>query len=131
MDETLLAHLAQPRFEDGDAFLVAGLSERYTCETSAAIPSQWQRFNESFGRVPGQRGEVAYGVSTTRIQSLERRGGRVSHAALTFCTLMRRVRHEPPETRPATSATSSQPDTDRPAVSYNQRHTPAAHPASG
>ncbi|MFM0292448.1 MULTISPECIES: AraC family transcriptional regulator [Paraburkholderia] len=62
MDETLLAHLEPPRFEDGKALLVAGLSERYTCETSAAIPSQWQRFNQYFGKVPGQIGNVAYGV---------------------------------------------------------------------
>ncbi|MGE8509281.1 MAG: AraC family transcriptional regulator [Paraburkholderia terricola] len=62
MDETLLTHLEPPRFEDGKAFLVAGLSERYTSETSAAIPSQWQRFNDWFGKVPGQVGNVAYGV---------------------------------------------------------------------
>lgn len=62
MDETLLARLEPPRFEDGTAFLVAGLSERYSCETSAAIPSQWQRFNDYFGKVPGQLGNVAYGV---------------------------------------------------------------------
>lgn len=62
MDETLLAHLEPPRFEDGKALLVAGLSERYTCETSAAIPSQWQRLNHYFGKVPGQIGNVAYGV---------------------------------------------------------------------
>ncbi|WP_027801029.1 AraC family transcriptional regulator [Paraburkholderia dilworthii] len=62
MDETLLANLEPPRFEDGKPFFVAGLSERYTCESSAAIPSQWQRFNEYFGKVPGQVGNVAYGV---------------------------------------------------------------------
>ncbi|MFM0271097.1 AraC family transcriptional regulator [Paraburkholderia aspalathi] len=62
MDETLLTHLEPPRFEDGKPFLVAGLSERYTSETCAAIPSQWQCFGEYFGRVPGQVGNVAYGV---------------------------------------------------------------------
>jgi AraC family transcriptional regulator len=62
MDETLLTNLGPPRFEDGKPFLVAGLSERYTCESSAAIPSQWQRFNQYFGKVPGQVGDVAYGV---------------------------------------------------------------------
>src|SRR5579871_2852953 len=63
MDETLLTHLEPPRFEDGRAFLVAGLSERYTCDSSKAIPSQWQRFGAWFGRVPGQVGNVAYGVN--------------------------------------------------------------------
>jgi AraC family transcriptional regulator len=62
MDETLLTHLEPSRFEDGRPFLVAGLSARYTCESAAAIPSQWQRFNEYFGKVPGQVGNVAYGV---------------------------------------------------------------------
>ncbi|WOD16908.1 AraC family transcriptional regulator [Paraburkholderia kirstenboschensis] len=62
MDETLLTNLEPPRFEDGKSFLVAGLSARYTCESSAAIPSQWQRFNQYFGKVPGQVGDVAYGV---------------------------------------------------------------------
>jgi len=62
MDETLFANLEPPRFEDGKPFFVAGLSERYTCESSAAIPSRWQRFNEYFGKVPGQVGNVAYGV---------------------------------------------------------------------
>lgn len=62
MDKPFLTHLEPPRFEDGKPFLVAGLSERYTCETTAAIPSQWQRFGAYFGRVPGQVGNVGYGV---------------------------------------------------------------------
>lgn len=62
MDETLLAHLQPPRFEDGQAFLIAGLSERYASETCAAIPSQWQRFNDHVSKVPGQVGNVTYGV---------------------------------------------------------------------
>ncbi|PQV53975.1 AraC family transcriptional regulator [Paraburkholderia sp. BL21I4N1] len=62
MDETPLTHLEPPRFVDGEPLLVAGLSERYTCDTSAAIPSQWQRFNADFGKVSGQVGGVAYGV---------------------------------------------------------------------
>ncbi|RKF51084.1 AraC family transcriptional regulator [Paraburkholderia fungorum] len=62
MDKPFLTHLEPPRFEDGKPFLVAGLSERYTCEITAAIPSQWQRFGAYFGRVPGQVGNVGYGV---------------------------------------------------------------------
>src|SRR5215472_4308984 len=44
MDDTQLVNLNPPRFENGKRLLVAGLSGRYTCETSAGIPSQWQRF---------------------------------------------------------------------------------------
>lgn len=42
--------------------LIAGLSERYSCATSAAIPSQWQKFHPHIGHVPGQIRKVAYGV---------------------------------------------------------------------
>jgi AraC family transcriptional regulator len=62
MDETLLADLAPPRLVSGAPLLIAGLGERYTCETSTAIPAQWQRFLPHFGNVPGQVGRVAYGV---------------------------------------------------------------------
>lgn len=62
MDETLLANLEPPRFKNGKPLLIAGLGERYTCETSKGIPSQWQRFEPHFGHIPGQIGRVAYGV---------------------------------------------------------------------
>jgi AraC family transcriptional regulator len=62
MDESLLTNLAPPRFETGKPLLIAGLNERYSCETSTGIPAQWQRFNAYFGKVPGQIGNVAYGV---------------------------------------------------------------------
>jgi AraC family transcriptional regulator len=62
MDETLLTNLEPPRFEEGRPLLIAGLGERYSCETSKAIPAQWQRFGPHFGHVPGQAGRTAYGV---------------------------------------------------------------------
>ena len=62
MDEPILPNLAPPRFEDGKPLLIAGLAERYNCDTSVAIPAHWQRFNEYFGKVPGQIGNVAYGI---------------------------------------------------------------------
>ena len=62
MDEELFDHLEPPRFEDGRPLLIAGLSERYDCESSRAIPAQWQRFGPHFGHVPGQVGDTAYGV---------------------------------------------------------------------
>ena len=55
--------IAKPRFENGKALLLAGLSGRYTGETNSQIPALWQRFGpEYFGRVPGQVGMVSYGV---------------------------------------------------------------------
>jgi AraC family transcriptional regulator len=62
MDETLITNLEPPRFEDGHALLVAGFGERCTCETVAGIPALWQRFAPHIGSVPGQTGNVAYGV---------------------------------------------------------------------
>lgn len=66
MDETLLTTLEAPRFEDGKALLLAGLSQRYDRNTSANIPAQWQRFaphlDPNGGHIPGQVGRTAYGV---------------------------------------------------------------------
>jgi len=63
MDQSTPTKLAPPRFETSKALLVAGIGERYSCESSAAIPSQWQRFLPRFGHVPDQIGNVAYGVA--------------------------------------------------------------------
>ena len=62
MDESLLTNLEPPRFENGKTLLIAGLKERYNSESSAAIPSQWQRFVPHLGHIPGQVGRVTYGV---------------------------------------------------------------------
>lgn len=62
MDETLLANLPPPRFENGRQLLIAGLGARYDGETSKGIPSQWQRFTPQIGHIPGQVGWTTYGV---------------------------------------------------------------------
>jgi AraC family transcriptional regulator len=62
MDSTVIDNLQAPRFQTGNAFLVAGVGERYTCDTSVAIPGQWQRFHQSVESIPGRIGKVAYGV---------------------------------------------------------------------
>ena len=62
MEEVLLTKLDPPRIEEGRTLLIAGLSERYTSETSANIPAQWQKFAPHLSRIPGQVGRVAYGV---------------------------------------------------------------------
>jgi AraC family transcriptional regulator len=62
MDSTALDNLQVPRFETGKPLLVAGISERYTCESGAAIPGQWQHFHQSVDHIPGRIGKVAYGV---------------------------------------------------------------------
>ncbi|QCP53257.1 AraC family transcriptional regulator [Trinickia violacea] len=62
MDDDLITQLEPPRYEDAKALLIAGLGERYTCETAAGIPALWQRFSPHIGNVPGQVGNMAYGV---------------------------------------------------------------------
>lgn len=63
MDQNHPTSLDPPRFVRRGPLLIVGLGERYSCESSAAIPSQWQRFLPHFGHVPGQLENVAYGVA--------------------------------------------------------------------
>jgi AraC family transcriptional regulator len=63
MDSNAMAPLDPPRFENGRPLLIAGLGERYTAMTRSAIPAQWERFSAHLGKVPGQIGRTAYGVS--------------------------------------------------------------------
>lgn len=62
MDESLVINLETPRTENGRQLLIAGIGARYNCESSKAIPSQWQQFNPYAGHVSGQVGDVYYGV---------------------------------------------------------------------
>lgn len=62
MDETLIVTLEPPRFVTGRTLLLAGLGERYRFETNQGIPLQWQRFVPYIGNIPGQVGDVTYGV---------------------------------------------------------------------
>lgn len=62
MDETPITDLQPPRIETGRSMLIAGLGERYTSDSSKAIPAQWQRFLPYLGNIPGQVGQVSYGV---------------------------------------------------------------------
>jgi AraC family transcriptional regulator len=62
MDKSLLIDLDEPRIEDGDDFLVAGLGARYTFATNEGIPNQWQRFAPYIGNLPYQSGTETYGV---------------------------------------------------------------------
>ena len=62
MAETRLIKLESPSLLNGKRLLIAGIGERYSCETSAGIPSQWQRFLPHLGQIPGQLGGTAFGV---------------------------------------------------------------------
>jgi AraC family transcriptional regulator len=62
MDDSLQIELEPPRIETGRALLIAGLGQRYRFETNQGIPQQWETFAPHIGHVPGQVGNVAYGV---------------------------------------------------------------------
>lgn len=62
MDKSLLIDLDEPRFEDCNEFLIAGLGARYTFATNQGIPYQWQRFAAHIGNLPNQDGPETYGV---------------------------------------------------------------------
>jgi len=62
MDSTARDDLQPPRFETCKPLLIAGLGERYSWESGAAIPGQWQRFHQSVADIPDRLGQVAYGV---------------------------------------------------------------------
>jgi AraC family transcriptional regulator len=63
LDETLVPDLKPARFENGRPLLIAGLGERYTCETSKAVPAQWQRSVPHFQDIPRQVGKNTFGVA--------------------------------------------------------------------
>src|SRR3978361_1197308 len=52
MDSTVIDNLRPPRFETSKPCIIAGLGERYTWESGAAIPGQWQRFPQSVKNFP-------------------------------------------------------------------------------
>jgi len=54
--------LSKPRIETLPPKLMAGIVQRYECSAPAAIPSQWQRFSQYLGSIPGQLGQDAYGI---------------------------------------------------------------------
>lgn len=52
------------RFETSKPLLIAGLSEHHTGNPSQTIPTQWAKFKPYLGKIPGQIGQMSYGVST-------------------------------------------------------------------
>lgn len=62
MDKIAKTPLQPPRLQDGRALLIAGLGEHFTFDNMAGIPGLWARFRGHLGNLPGQIGNVAYGV---------------------------------------------------------------------
>ncbi len=62
MDQSVKDTLTPPRFVDGKPLLLVGMSRHYSCENSAGVPAQWQKFLPHFPNVPGQLNRKAYGA---------------------------------------------------------------------
>ncbi len=62
MQPTTISPIAPSRVVEHEAILIFGLGQHYSCETTAGIPSQWERFLPHFCNIPGQVGRIAYGV---------------------------------------------------------------------
>lgn len=62
MDQPTSTPVATPRVVRRDAMLLFGLNQRCNHLGDPNIPSQWARFMPHVGHVPGQVGNVAYGV---------------------------------------------------------------------
>jgi AraC family transcriptional regulator len=57
-ETTMALDIQKPRMQTGNRLLIAGLLER----DFDRIPFAWQRFMPYFGQIPGQIGNVTYGV---------------------------------------------------------------------
>lgn len=62
MDEQTFVEPAEPRIVHGHFLLIAGFGGRFTQETSREIPELWEKFIPEIGKIPGQKGEVTYGI---------------------------------------------------------------------
>ncbi len=62
MHPTTTVAIAPPRIVQQDAMLMFGLTEHYTFQNTAGMPSQWARFLPHLGHIKGQAGNVAYGI---------------------------------------------------------------------
>ncbi len=71
MSNTVIDTASPHTLRQGRAMWLGGLSGSYTPETSAAIPSLWQRFVQWLPDVPGRTGEpyVTYGVCYNQTDS--------------------------------------------------------------
>ena len=62
MQATRTSSIAPSRIARHEAMLIFGLSQHYTFQNTAGIPSQWQRFLPHFGHISAQIGKIAYGI---------------------------------------------------------------------
>ena len=62
MTDTPAAALAEPRIEPGRTMIVAGLRDHSGFADLGGLRALWQRIGPRMGTIPGQVGDVGYGV---------------------------------------------------------------------
>ena len=60
MPEAKMQQSLAPRIESRDTILIAGSQRHYTAQNLNQLPSQWESL--PFAKIPGKRGNAAYGV---------------------------------------------------------------------
>jgi AraC family transcriptional regulator len=63
------------RFEERGPLVIVGLSGRFTPETRDGIALLWRRFAPHIGKIPGEVGGSAYGVSSMEDGSIDYMAG--------------------------------------------------------
>lgn len=63
--------LAPVRFENGKTLLIAGLRVYYKTAPLEGSAEQWQRLASYFGKIPGQMGNVGYGLCFLRPDGID------------------------------------------------------------
>ncbi len=61
-DPVVCVRLPPPRIEARGPLLIAGIGRRFACDEFAGIPALWHELHPHLGEIPGQKGDVAYGV---------------------------------------------------------------------
>jgi AraC family transcriptional regulator len=65
VDTKSTSDVQPPRIEQVELLLVAGFAERYSFDSIAGIPAQWQRFVPHIESLPARVGNATYGVCTS------------------------------------------------------------------
>lgn len=61
-DLAVSVHLSPPRLVSLGPLLIAGIGRRFACDDFAGIPALWQELQPHLGQIPGQKGDVTYGL---------------------------------------------------------------------
>jgi AraC family transcriptional regulator len=61
-DPAIAVRLPPPRLVSLGPLLIAGIGRRFASDDLAGIPALWQELHPHLGEIPGQKGNIAYGL---------------------------------------------------------------------